>query len=43
MFGSADRTAEYAGHNIRTLVKTYRHAVAHEEAEKFWAIFPGPS
>jgi integrase len=41
MFGSADRTAEYAGHNIRTLIKTYRHAVAHEEAEKFWAICPG--
>jgi integrase len=41
MFGSADRTAEYAGHNIRTLIKTYRHAVAHEEAEKFWAIYPG--
>jgi integrase len=40
MFGSADRTAEYAGHNIRTLIKTYRHAVAHEEAEKFWAICP---
>jgi integrase len=40
MFGSADRTAEYAGHNIRTLIKTYRHAVAHEEAEKFWAIYP---
>jgi hypothetical protein len=40
MFGSSDRAAEYAGHNIRTLIKTYRHAVAHEEAEKFWAIFP---
>jgi integrase len=40
MFGSSDRTAEYAGHNIRTLIKTYRHAVAHEEAEKFWEIFP---
>jgi integrase len=40
MFGSADRTAEYAGHNIRTLINTYRHAVAHEEAEKFWAIYP---
>ena len=40
MFGSADRTAEYAGHDIRTLIKTYRHAVAHEEAEKFWAICP---
>jgi integrase len=41
MFGSADRTAEYAGHNLRTLIKTYRHAVAHEEAEKFWVIYPG--
>jgi integrase len=40
MFGSADRTAEYAGHNIRTLTKTYRHAVAHQEAEKYWAIYP---
>jgi integrase len=40
MFGSADRTAEYAGHNIRTLIKTYRHAVAHEEADRFWAIYP---
>ena len=40
MFGSSDRTAEYAGHNLRTLIKTYRHAVAHEEAEKFWAIYP---
>jgi hypothetical protein len=40
MFGSADRTAEYAGHNIRTLIKTYRHAVAHEEAERFWGIYP---
>jgi integrase len=40
MFGSSDRTAEYAGHNIRTLIKTYRRAVAHEEAEKFWAIYP---
>jgi integrase len=40
LFGSADRTAEYAGHNIRTLIKTYRHAVAQEEAEKFWAIYP---
>jgi integrase len=39
-FGSADRTAEYAGHEVRTLIKTYRHAVAHEEAEKFWAIYP---
>jgi integrase len=41
MFGSADRTVEYAGHNLRTLIKTYRHAVAHEEAEKYWAIYPG--
>jgi integrase len=40
MFGSADRTAEYAGHDTRTLIKTYCHAVAHEEAEKFWAINP---
>jgi integrase len=40
MFGSADRTAEYAGHNIRTLIKTYRHAVDHAEAEKYWAIYP---
>jgi integrase len=40
MFGSADRTAEYAGHSLRTLIKTYRHAVAHAEAEKFWAIYP---
>jgi len=40
MFGSADRTAEYAGHNIRTRIKTYRHAVAHEEAERFWGIYP---
>jgi hypothetical protein len=41
MFGSADRTAEYAGQDTRTLVKTYRRAVAHEEAEKFWVIYPG--
>jgi integrase len=40
MSGSADRTADYAGHNLRTLIKTYRHAVAHEEAEKYWAIYP---
>lgn len=40
MFGSSDRTAEYAGHDVRTLIKTYRRAVAHEEAEKFWAIYP---
>jgi integrase len=40
MFGSADRTAEYAGHDLWTLIKTYRHTVAHDEAEKFWAIFP---
>ena len=38
--GHADRTAEYAGHSLRILIKTYRHAVAHEEAEKFWAIHP---
>jgi integrase len=41
MFGSADRTTECAGHDIRTLIKTYRHAVAHEEAEKYWAMYPG--
>jgi integrase len=41
MFGSADRTAQFAGHGLRLLVKTYLHAVNHEEAEKFWAIFPG--
>ena len=35
MFGSADRTAEYPGHDLRTPIKTYRHAVAHEEAAKF--------
>jgi hypothetical protein len=40
-FGSGDRTAEYAGHDLRTLIKTYRQAVPHEEAEKFWAIYPG--
>jgi integrase len=41
MFGSADRTADYAGHDLRTLIKTYRHAISHEEAEKFWAVYPG--
>jgi integrase len=40
MFGSADRTAEYAGHDVRTLVKIYRHSVPHEEAKKFWVISP---
>jgi integrase len=40
MFGSADRTAEYAGHDVRTVIKTYRHAIAHGEAEKYWANYP---
>jgi integrase len=40
-FGSVDRTAEYGGHDVRTLIRTYRHAVDHEESEKFWAIYPG--
>jgi integrase len=41
MFGSADRTSQFAGHSLRLLVKTYLHTVDHEEAEKFWAIYPG--
>jgi integrase len=40
MFGSADRTAQFAGHGLRLLIKTYLHAVDHEKAEKFWAIYP---
>jgi integrase len=40
MHGSADRTAEYAGHDIRMLIKIYKHAVDHEEAEKYWKILP---
>jgi integrase len=40
MHGSADRTAEYAGHDIRMLIKIYKHAVDHGEAVKYWQIFP---
>lgn len=40
MHGTADRTAEYAGHDIRMLIKVYRHAVGHSEAVKYWQIFP---
>ncbi|MEA3164686.1 MAG: hypothetical protein QOE88_2504, partial [Verrucomicrobiota bacterium] len=40
MHGSADRTSEYAGHDIRMLIKVYRHAVDHSEAVKYWQIFP---
>jgi hypothetical protein len=40
MHGSADRTSEHAGHDIRTLIKVYKHAVARSEAEKYWNIFP---
>jgi integrase len=40
MHGSADRTAEYAGHDIRMLIRIYKHAVDHGEAVKYWQIFP---
>jgi len=40
MHGSADRTAEYAGHDIRMLIKIYRHSVDHEEAQRYWEIYP---
>jgi integrase len=40
LHGSADRTSEYAGHDIAMLVKIYRYAVSHEQAEKYWAIYP---
>jgi integrase len=40
MHGSADSTSEYAGHDIRMLIKVYRHAVDHAEAVKYWAIYP---
>jgi integrase len=40
LHGSANRTSEYAGHDIRMLIKVYRHAVEHEEAEKYWNIYP---
>jgi hypothetical protein len=40
LHGSADRTSEYAGHDIRMLIKVYRQAVEHEEAEKYWNIYP---
>jgi len=39
-FGSADRTSEYAGHDLRMLIKVYRHSVDHSEAVKYWQIFP---
>jgi integrase len=41
MHGSADRTSQYAGHDIRMLIKVYRHAVEHEEAENI-GIFTQP-
>lgn len=40
LHGSADRTSEYAGHDLRMLIKVYRHSVDHSEAVKYWQIFP---
>ena len=37
---TAWQCSEYAGHDIRMLIKVYRHAVEHEEAEKYWNIYP---
>jgi integrase len=38
--GFADRTAEYAGHDIQELIRTYRYAVEHDEAVKYFEIKP---
>jgi integrase len=38
--GNADLTAEYAGHDVKMLKKTYRHTVEPEEAAKYYAIRP---
>src|SRR6266403_4396350 len=37
---SADRTAEYAGHDIQELIRTYRYAVEHDESVKYFEIKP---
>jgi hypothetical protein len=36
--GSADRTADYAGQDIRTLIKVYKHALEPEDAKRYWEI-----
>jgi integrase len=38
--GSADRTAEYAGHDIKMLIRIYRYAVEHDDSVKYFEIKP---
>ena len=41
--GSAERTADAAGHSIEILKKHYRQLVSSKATAKFWAIYPNES